>query len=414
MPDDLLRYDSNVYDEFYLDYDNHICQVIKRCGYNADGTVYQLQEEVTTDYPYPEIILEDGDYSISLPGYDFGYIYVRLMAQNIYTTQFATKAEVRSEINQTAQEIDLNVNEKLTNYSTTTEMNSAITVKANEINSTVSTKVGKNEVISSINQSAEAVSIDANKVNLSGKTINLTSDNMAIKSTNFNVDKNGNMSCKNANITGGKINITANTSATDSFRITNVNNSSERMWIQPTYLEFNGSNGSASITAAGDVSSLSGFDCYDSKGYAAFSPGWIKNQGIYNNTSSSSANLRIDSAGEFYRATGSSKRWKTDIGDNIEERLNPQKLYNLPIKQFKYKENYLDKNDVRYGKNILGFIAEDIQEVYEPATEYDEDGNVEMWNSDVIIPAMLKLIQEQHIEIEQMKKEIEELKGGNK
>ena len=120
LPDDLLRYSSEVYDEFYLNYDSQTCQVIKRCGYNADGSVYKLDNEITVDYPYPQIILGDGDYEISLPGYDFGYIYVRLMAQNIYTTQFATKAELTSEINQSAQQIDLSVNQKLTNYSTTT------------------------------------------------------------------------------------------------------------------------------------------------------------------------------------------------------------------------------------------------------------------------------------------------------
>ena len=198
LPDDLLRFDSEVYDEFYLNYDSQTCQVIKRCGYNADGSVYKLDNEITTDYSYPQILLGDGDYEVSLPGYDFGYIYVRLMAQNIYTTQFATKAELSSQINQSAEQIDLNVNKKLTNYSTTTEMNSAITVKANEINSTVSQKVGKNEVISSINQSSEAVSINANKINLSGKTINLTSDNIKINSDVLKIDKYGNIVMKSS------------------------------------------------------------------------------------------------------------------------------------------------------------------------------------------------------------------------
>ena len=127
LPDNLLRYSSEIYDEFYLDYDNQTCQVIKRCQYNADGTVSQLANQLTVDYPYPQILLGDGDYNISLLGYNFGYIYVRLMAQNIYTTQFATRAELHSEINQTADNINLEV----------------------------SKKVGKNELISSINQSAK-------------------------------------------------------------------------------------------------------------------------------------------------------------------------------------------------------------------------------------------------------------------
>ena len=69
-------------------------------------------------------------------------------------------------------------------------------------------------------------------------------------------------------------------------------------------------------------------------------------------------------------------------------------LYNLPIKQFKYKDNVISETDARYEQNILGFIAEDVAEIYEPAVQYDEKGQVEMWNAQVIIPAILKLIQD--------------------
>ena len=113
IPDDLLYYDSNTYDEFYLNYNSETCQIIKKCKYNADGTVGLLSTTETTDYEYPHILLGDGDYQIQLLGYDIGYISVRLMAQNIYTTQFATKAELSSSITQTANEINLRVDEKL-------------------------------------------------------------------------------------------------------------------------------------------------------------------------------------------------------------------------------------------------------------------------------------------------------------
>lgn len=123
----------------------------------------------------------------------------------------------------------------------------------------------------------------------------------------------------------------------------------------------------------------------------------IQSEYMYNNNiQTNSPNLYITSNGNFRRTTGSSKRWKKDITTNIEERLNPKALYNLPVKQFKYKDDCISKDDVRYEKNILGFIAEDVAEIYEPATQYDENGNIEMWNSNVMIPAMLKLIQEQN------------------
>lgn len=260
LPDDLLYYDSENYDEFILNYDSHTCQVRKKCKYNADGTVGLLSSEVVTDYTYPTIQLEDGDYQIKILNYNIGYLSVRLMAQNIYTTQFATKAEVTSEINQKADSITASVNQTFSNYSTTNQMNSTIQLKANEITSSVSetyaTKTALNNNvttlnstitqtannlqsqitsndndISSINQTINGVTIEvgkkyntsdftnakitakindgtsnvqisASKVSLAGKIIQLTSDNIAINSTNFSVDKNGNMTCNNATLQG--------------------------------------------------------------------------------------------------------------------------------------------------------------------------------------------------------------------
>ena len=163
LPTDLLYYDASNYDEFILDYDALSCEVNKRVGYNADGTTYLLDAVKTIKYDFPRIELTDGDYKIELLGYSNAYLFVRLMAQNYYTTQFATKAEMNSEIKQTAEEIELSTDKKLSNYSTTTEMNAAISMKANEINSTVSetystkteTAAAKSEAIDIANTSTD-------------------------------------------------------------------------------------------------------------------------------------------------------------------------------------------------------------------------------------------------------------------
>ena len=39
---------------------------------------------------------------------------------------------------------------------------------------------------------------------------------------------------------------------------------------------------------------------------------------------------------------------------------------------------------------------EDVEEIYPDAVNYDENGEPEMWNDQILIPAMLKLIQEQN------------------
>ena len=205
--DDLLFYDENTYDEFYLDYDNEIVQITKRCKWNADGTVGLLADTEYETRAFPteaELYLSTGNYEIRLLGYNYGYIMVRAMASNIYTAQFATRSElsqtatqirtevsgeyatknelqtVSSSITQTATQITSQVAEtyetKQNAEENYTSLNSTITQTASEISSTVSQKVGKTEVISSINQSPEEITISANKINISGAITAINND----------------------------------------------------------------------------------------------------------------------------------------------------------------------------------------------------------------------------------------------
>lgn len=201
LPDDLLYYDANNYDEFILNYDSQTCSIIKRVEYDktTNKNVLKTSEE-TINYDFPTIALTAGNYTISLPGYSSAYLYVQLMASNIYTTQFATKVEVKSSIKQTADAINLEV----------------------------SKKVGKNEVISSINLTSEAATIQASKINISGvisainnntsTTINgnkittgsITASQIkagAITADKINVTNLSSVSSNLGNISGGNLNI---------------------------------------------------------------------------------------------------------------------------------------------------------------------------------------------------------------
>lgn len=174
LPDNLNYIDENTYDEFLLDYENQICSVTKRVGIDENGALYKLDIPYSTQYDYPTIALEDGNYNIYLDTYNNGYLFVKLMSANIYTSQFATKVELNSEIKQTKKEVDISVSEKLTGYPTTTEMNSAINVKANEINLKVEKKVDEEEftganIMLAINDDTSNATIKADKVSLERK-----------------------------------------------------------------------------------------------------------------------------------------------------------------------------------------------------------------------------------------------------
>ena len=230
------------------------------------------------------ITLFEGENYIYILNAEGNKISLSYVIKNDFTDTYPTKSDMKSSITQTAQSIELSVNQKLTGYSTTEQMNAAIQLSANSITSTVSKtyatktelttakseikqttdsitstvsqKVGKTEIPSTINQTAQGVKISAEKLDLSGlvtisnlqtagKTtingsnittgtidaskVNVTNLNASnIKSgtitgraisggtitgtqitngNNFSVDKNGNLNCSNANITGGRLNL---------------------------------------------------------------------------------------------------------------------------------------------------------------------------------------------------------------
>ena len=127
---------------------------------------------------------------------------------------------------------------------------------------------------------------------------------------------------------------------------------------------------------------------------------------IHARTTSSGSNVRVNSNGTLYRYSSSSMRYKTDMTTQLIDELDPERLYDLRVWQYKYREGHLDKNDQRYGQDIVGFIAEDVKQKYPIAVNYNEDGQVENWNVEMIVPAMLKLIQNQKKDIDKLKEKL--------
>ena len=114
-------------------------------------------------------------------------------------------------------------------------------------------------------------------------------------------------------------------------------------------------------------------------------------------STSSAANVRwtTGGVGQFQFVTSSSQRFKDNI-TNIADvpGLDPKALLSLPVRAFTYKPEHLDENDDRFNVMIPGFIAEELDEVYPIATDYDENGPVS-WNDRLLVPALLALIQDQ-------------------
>lgn len=144
-----------------------------------------------------------------------------------------------------------------------------------------------------------------------------------------------------------------------------------------------------------------------------YSDGSVRFKGILNQAVSSSGNVFIENDGFLRKGINySSKRYKKDIKELENEEFNPERLYDLKVKQFKYKKDYQpNKKDSRYDKDLVGFIAEEVAEIYPIAADYNENGEVENWNDRYIIPPMLALIQSQKKKIDELEKRIETLEN---
>lgn len=192
LPDDLLYYDNEHYDKFILDYDSQTCYVNKKCAYDNNGNVICLANEVINSYTFPHINLTDGDYTVQILKYDnvpYGaYLFCRLMAQNIYTTQFATKAELNSEISQTADSITSTVSSTYETKDNAQRQYSQIRQTTENLTTVVGSKVGEDEVCSVISQSPDE--------------INITSNRFSLDSTNFKVTKDGKITAVSGDIGG--------------------------------------------------------------------------------------------------------------------------------------------------------------------------------------------------------------------
>lgn len=126
--------------------------------------------------------------------------------------------------------------------------------------------------------------------------------------------------------------------------------------------------------------------------------GKIIHKETYVNTSSTSGakSLYVNEDGTFI-SSSSSKRYKENISYDVTD-YNFEKLYDLNLATFKYKK------ECGVSNIELGLIAEDVAEKFPPCAIYNKDGTVESWSERIMIPALLKLIQNQNKRIEALEK----------
>ena len=234
----------------------------------------------------------------------------------------------------------------------------------------------------------------------SANRINFNASNMfTVTSPNFSVDANGYVTMKNADIAGT---LNATSGSIGQFEITDdglVSRSYYKTKLAYNYIE-------TAIVDTAVIYNQSYGSGIDINSDIEFNNDANFDGSVYINrpgSSSAEANTCIQGSGLLSTTSSSSKRYKHDIVPVQNYELDPHRLYNVGVMQYKYNLDHIDALDQRYDTDVIGFIAEDIYEKYPIAAEISPTGTIENWNTRYMIPPMLKLIQEQHEEIEQMK-----------
>ena len=125
-------------------------------------------------------------------------------------------------------------------------------------------------------------------------------------------------------------------------------------------------------------------------------------------TASSVAVYRSTNSG-ILGIPSSSRRYKNSIADVTEETLKPERLYDLPVRQFKWNDGHFGEEE-KYDYNTvnIGFIAEEVAEIY-PFAAVVMNEKIETWEARNLLPPMLALIQQQKKEIDALKEKMEAL-----
>ena len=385
---DVLRQNGEVYDEFVLE--NGQAKVIRRINDNGSikttdelyfsddlymgDTLYLKgnKEEEIEDLGELKITLNEGTNTIKILNYS-AEITAKYVIKSDYVDVFATKVEMNSSIEQTAEKIESNVSKTYQTLEGAKTQYSNIKQTTDEITTLVGKKVGENEIISKINQSAEAVGISANKIELSandvlnllaGNSINLTSKNITISSEYLTIDKSGSFVFK---VLGTKV-----------FQVQNTNDSSKKVYITDQGVVIDHSSGidRISMVVSGDGEGM--LHC------SGNGTTWVKASGITTPT------LTQTSKAE------SKKNFEKFTLEEAKEILNNTDIYKYNLKTQDNK-----------GKKHIGFVIGDDYNYSEKITSEKNDGaNIYSMTS-----VLYTVVKEQQKQIEELHKKINELKG---
>lgn len=289
----------------------------------------------------------------------------------------------------------------------------------------LSGKVGTNEVISCINQTSESIKISANKLALTAKGIVdiINGGTTTIKASLLKLEGYTTINNGFSIDTAGNAKILSGVIAGWSIKSDAIRSNSDQMILYNTGKIVSGTGGNAltiengvisnatfsDITIFNDIASLNGGASIKGTAYIYADTYFYGTNKMFNLTHVSSGGHLVfgsDGATLAYLSS-SSKRYKDHICSMDSEEA--EKIYNIPVVWFQYKDGYLDPDDRCVGRPIPGFYAEDVAEIMPIVARY-VDGIPEDWNERMLMPYIVKAMQAMKVQMDNMQLELNMLK----
>ena len=306
-----------------------------------------------------------------------------------------------------------------TQYTTSTITNKELSMKSNQQDEKLKNKVEKDGIISAINQSPEAIQIQANKLSFTGATIDMSADNVKIQGNNLKIDSSGIIEL-NDNSAESALTSANPTSAyiiNSEYQVERQGNIENLKFKNQIFAdgtkaevidawEYNGEIGSFTqgikqfLYSQPRLILYSQSPDYDiSMGAGEYNDLWLGLNSIsYNsyNNGVSSTPLLITSGGEI-TCVSVTQTSKEESKKNFEKLTNAKEILNATDI---YKYNFKDEND--NVKKSIGFVIGDDFNYSKEITSKDNDGA----NIYSMVSVLWQVVKEQQEEIKELKEMI--------
>ena len=342
------------------------------CFTYPDGRIYPKQTIEIIDYEYPTIHLTEGNWTVSLPSFSTSYVYAKMMIKNDYTSQTASKVELNSQITQTKNNINLELSEVLDGDNKVTGASLMLAINNDE---------------SEAKLEADKIALTANDVLdiIAGNAINLSTKNLSISSDYLNISKNG----------------TFRLSSTENYprMIISASSSGIKGYLYNDGIRFGYEDSDYSLSSLTDRSlKLNESDRSNTVILNTYQMGFLSESGVDSDITMINRH-RIEAP--------------TIVQTSLEESKKDFELFYNALEEIKkidiYKYHLKSENDT--DKKHLGFVIGDKFNYSSLITAVDENGEEIGVDNYSMTSLCLQAIKEQQEQINQLKEEINKLKG---